>query len=198
MAQIRTFTWTNASPALARNQIVGFTVAEITTVDETNGGSWYWNDQMTDASYLDVDAGSITNTNGFTPLSQSSAYGATVSGFTNASPGVLTVDDTATFGFANGDTIEVANLADDGTTATSLNGTYTIASFTATTITTATNTSGFSVYVSGGTVTRTSDTDGVAIPTENFAIRGITIGTGPVGAASAVMSTVIKGKESVV
>ena len=36
MAQIKTFTWTNASSAVARDQDVGFVVAEATTVDTTN------------------------------------------------------------------------------------------------------------------------------------------------------------------
>lgn len=200
MAQIRTFTWTNPAAAVAYNINAGFTVAEITTVDTTNGGSWYWNDQMADASSLDVDSGTYSGSNGFTPLSQSSAFGATISGFTNASPGVLTVNDTATFGFAAGDTIQVSDVADDGTGDASLNGTFTIASITATTITTATDTSvtGYSVYVSGGVVTRVSDTNGDAIPTENFAIRGITVGTTPVGANDAVMTAVVKGKEDVV
>lgn len=199
MAQIKTFSWTNANPAVARNLDVGFTVAEITTIDITNGGSWQWVTGMADASYLDVDAGTITGTNGFTPLSQSSTYGATISGFTNASPGVITVNDTSTFGFAVGDTIRVAEVADDLSGTNSLNGTYTIASLTATTITTATNTSvtGYSVYVSGGVVTRVSDTNGNPIATENFAIRGMTVGTGPVGAASADMVAIVKGSESV-
>jgi len=200
MSQIRTFTWTNPNPAVAHNLNVGFTVAEITTVDTTNGGSWYWNDQMADASSLDVDSGAYSGSNGFTPLSQSSAFGATISGFTNASPGVITVNDTATFGFAAGDTIKVADIADDGTGTNSLNNTFVIASITATTITTTTDTSvtGYSVYVSGGIVTRVSDSSGAAIPTENFSIRGITVGTTPVGAASAVMTAVVKGKNSVV
>jgi hypothetical protein len=196
MAQIKTFTWTNPNPAVARDLDVGFTVAEITTVDRTNGGSWYWNDGMASAEVLDVDSGAITTTNGFTPLSESANYGATISGFTNANPGVITVDDTGPAGFATGDTIKVTAVADD-LTGTTLNGTYTIASVTATTITTATNTTALSTYVSGGTVTRVSDTNGDAVPRENFARRGITVGTTPVGANSAVMTAIVKGKESV-
>lgn len=199
MAQIETFSWTNANPAVARNQDVGFYIDKITTIDITNGGSWQWVRGMVAGSYLDVDAGSITGTNGFTLLSQSAAYGATISNFTNASPGVLTVNDTATFGFAAGDTIRVSEVADDLTGTSSLNGTFTIASVTATTITTATDTSvtGYSVYVSGGIVSRVSDTNGDPIPTENFAIEGITIGTGPVGAASASMVAIVEGGNSV-
>jgi len=200
MSQIKTYSWTNAGTAVARNQSVGFYISEITTIDITNGGSWQWVRGMAAASYLDVDAGTITTSNGFTLLSQSAAYGATISGFSNASPGVLTVNDTALFGFAIGDTIKVAELSDDLTgTVSSLNGTYTIASLTATTITTTTDTSvtGYSVWVSGGVVSRVTglDEDGVSqpIPTQNFAIDGITIGTGPVGANSASMVAIVKG-----
>lgn len=199
MAQIKTFSWTNANPAVARNLDVGFTVAEITTIDTTNGGSWQWVTGMAAASYLDVDAGTITTSNGFTPLAQSATYGATISGFTNANPGVITVNDTATYGFAVGDTIKVAEVADDLSGTNSLNGTFTIASLTATTITTTTNTSvtGYSVYVSGGVVSRVSDVNGDPVATQNFAIRGMTVGTGPVGAASAAMVAIVKGSESV-
>jgi hypothetical protein len=196
MAQVKTIKWTNAASAVARDQDVGFTVAEATTVDTTNGGSWYWNNQMDDASYLDVDAGTITTTNGFTPLSESSNYGATISAFTNANPGVITVDDTALYGFAAGDTISVDGIAESGSGAT-LNAQYTIASITATTITTGTNTTSGAVWVSGGKVTRVSDSSGAAIPIENLARRGITVGTGPVGANSAVMVMVCRGDESV-
>lgn len=200
MAQIKTFSWTNANPAVARNLDVGFLVAEITTIDITNGGSWQWVTGMAAASSLDVDAGTISGSNGFTLLAQNAVYGATISGFTNANPGVITVNDTATFGFAAGDTIKVAEVADDGTGTNSLNGTYTIASVTATTITTTTNTTvtGYSVWVSGGIVTRVSDTNGVPIATQNYAIRGVTVGTTPVGAASASMVAIVKGQESVV
>lgn len=199
MAQVKTFSWTNANPALARNLDVGFTIAEITTIDITNGGSWQWVTGMAAASSLDVDSGVISGSNGFTLLSQSSAYGATISGFTNANPGVITVNDTATFGFAAGDTIKVADVADDLTGTLSLNNEFTVASVTATTITLDQNTTvtAYSVWVSGGVVTRVSDTNSVAIPTENFAIRGVTVGTTPVGAASASMVAIVKGSESV-
>ena len=197
MAQVKTFTWTNAASALARDQDVGFVVAEVTTVDTTNGGSWYWNDQMDAASVLDVDAGSIATTNGFTALSQSSNYGATMSAFTNANPGVITCGNTAVAGFAVGDTVAVERVAESGA-GTSLNRrTFTIASLTATTITMDQNTTSDAVYVSGGVVSRVSDSAGAAVPQENFAIRGITVGTTPVGANSAVMVMVCKSSESV-
>jgi len=199
MAQIRSFSWTNPAAAVARNLDVGFTVAEITTVDVTNGGSWFWCDTMDDAYALDVDAGTIATSNGFTPYSDSSNYGATISGFTNASPGVITCSDTSLAGFAAGDTIKVTGVADDQSGTNSLNNTFVVASVTATTITTTTDTSvtGYSVYVSGGKVSRVTDTDGVAVATQNVAQRGITCGTTGVGANNAVMVAIVKGKESV-
>lgn len=197
MAQVRTYTWTNAASALARDQDVGFLVAEATTVDTTNGGSWYWNKEMADAASLDVDAGTFATTNGFTPLSENANYGATISGFTNANPGVITIDDTALYGFVAGDTISAEGIAESGS-GTSLNRkTFTIASLTATTITLDQNTTSDAVWVSGGKVVRVSDTNGVAIPIENVARRGITVGTTPVGANNAVMVMVVRGDESV-
>lgn len=197
MAQIKSFSWKNPAAAVARNLDVGFTVAEITTVDVTNGGSWFWCDTMADAYALDVDAGTIATTNGFTPYADSSNYGATVSGFTNAAPGVITCSDTSLAGFAAGDTVKVTGIADDQSATTSLNDEYTIASITATTITMVESTAADSVYVSGGKVVRVSDTDGVAIATQNIAQRGITCGTTGVGANDAVMVAIVKSSESV-
>ena len=197
MAQIETFSWTNANPALARNQSVGFEAAEVTTVDITNGGSFYWNDKMPDGYVLDVDSGVMQVANGITPLDEHAKFGAPISAFTNANPGVITASGVATFGFAAGDTIKVVGVADD-LTATSLNQTYTVASVTATTITTTTNTSAYSVYVSGGYVVRVSDSTGKPVASENKAIYGITIGTNAVGAASASMACIVKGKNCVV
>ncbi len=153
---------------------------------------------MANASYIDGTTGLTVTTNGFTPLSQSSAYGATISAFTNANPGVLTVNDTAVFGFANGDTVRVEQVSDDGADAAlGLNGNYVIASFTATTITLVENTTSDNVYVSGGIVTRVSDTAGAAIPTENFAIEGMTIGLDAVGEDAAVITVIVTGENPV-
>jgi len=198
MAQIKTFSWTNPATAVARNLDVGFAVAEVTTINVTSGGSFQWMDTMPVAYYLDVDAGTITTTNGFTPLAQSAVFGATVTGFTNANPGVITASNIAQVGIVADDTIKVAAIADDGT-GTSLNGTFTVASVTATAITLVENTSAptYSVYVSGGRATRVSDTNGDAIPTENFAIQGVTLGTGVVGGNNDVMVAVVRGSNSV-
>lgn len=189
MVQMKTFNWTNPSSAVARNQSLGFSPSQVWTVNITDGGSFMWSYGMTNGYYLDLDAGSIGTSNGFTPLSQSTQFGAAISAFTNASPGVITVSDTAAFGFAAGDTIKVTDVADDQTGTNSLNNEFTIASITSTTITTGTDTSvtGYSVYVSGGYVTRVSDTNGDPVPTQNFAVEGVTIGTSVVGGNNDVM-----------
>ena len=198
MAQIKTFTLNNASSAVARVLDVGFTVASITTVDTTNGGSWFWTSDMADAAVLDVDSGSFTTTNGFTPLSESANYGAAISALTAANPGVMTVDDSGPAGFAIGDTIVTGAIAESGTGASLNRRTFTIASLTATALTLDQNTTSDAVYVSGGFVTRLSDTNGDAIARENFARQGITVGTTPVGANSAVMVAIVQGVGSVV
>jgi hypothetical protein len=198
MTQAKTFTWTNPNPAIARNLDVGFDVSEVTIVDKTNGGSWYWNDGMADASVLDVDAGTITGTNGVTPLSQSAMFGAAITGFTNANPGVITASNLSAFGFEAGDTIQTAAIADDGS-GTSLNGQFTVASVSATAITLVENTSAptYSVYVSGGFVTRVEDSDGNPVATNNVAIQGVTLGTSAVGANSAAMTAIVRGNMNV-
>jgi len=198
MAQVKSFTWTNPNPAVARNLDCGFDPVEITIVDLTNGGSWYWNSGFTDATVLDVDAGTIAGSNGVTPISQNAIYGAAITGFTNANPGVITASNIAQVGIVAGDTIKVSGVADDGSTANSLNDTYTVASVTATAITLNEDTSSDSVYVSGGVASRVSDSNGDPVPTENFAIRGLTLGTSAVGANSASMTAVVRGEEPVV
>jgi len=196
---MKVFGWTN--PALgtaARNQEIGFTVGEITVSNLTVGVQYYWNSSMPSGSWIQVDTGAYTAANGFTPLAQSTAVGATISGFTNANPGVITVNDTAIFGFAAGDTIKVCALADDLSTANSLNGTFTVASITSTTITLVEDTTLYSVYVSGGDVFRVTDSAGDPVPIDNLAIRGVTIGSSVVGTNSDVMVGVAKSEEPVV
>lgn len=197
MAQIKRFAWTNPSTAVARNLNCGFDPVKVEIFNLTTAAALAWTADMADASIFNVGVPAYTTTNGVTPLSQSTAVGATISGFTNANPGVITVNDTATFGFAAGDTIKVAAVADDGSS-TSLNGEFTIASVTATTITLTTNTTAYSVYVSGGYVTRVSDTNGDAVALENLAIRGVTLGTSAVGGNSESMVAVCYGEEPVV
>lgn len=198
MAQIKRFAWTNPSTAVARNLDVGFAPAKVEIWDLTTPNRFEWTEDMADAAYFTLGTLAYTTSNGVTPLAQNAAYGAAISGISAANPAVITVNDTATFGYAAGDTIKVTGVADDGT-GTTLNAEYTIASVTATTITTATNTSsGYSAYVSGGSVIRVSDTNGDAVPIENKAIRGVTLGTGCVGANSASMVAIVYGEEPVV
>lgn len=197
MAQVKSFSWTNPAGAVAKNLDVGFEVAAITIVDMTNGGSFYWNDTMTSGTVLDVDSGVIAAANGVTPLAQHTVFGAAISAFTNANPGVITAANIPACGFATGDSIKVVALADDAT-ATTLNGTYTIASLTDVAITTATDTAAYSVYVSGGYASRVIDALGKPVPSENVAIFGVTLGTSAVGAGSAVMSAIVIGKNCVV
>ncbi len=194
--QQKVFSWTNAASALDKDLDCGFTVAEITVTDVTNGGQFYWNSSMPTANYLRVDTGAVTTSNGFTPLAQSAIYGATISGFTTANPGVITATNIAACGFAAGDTIEVSAVAESGA-GTSKNGTFTVASVTATTITLVETTVGFKTYVSGGYATRISDVNGVPIATNNFAIRGIRLASGVRGANSAAMTAVARSSENV-
>lgn len=200
MAQIKQLEWTNAASAVALNFEVGFDVAKIEIWDLTTPNRHEWTSNMADASVFTLGTLAYTTTNGVTPLAQDAAFGPDISGFTNANPGVITVSDTATFGIAAGDTIKVAGVADDLSGTNSLNGEFTVASVTATTITLVEDTSvtGYSVYVSGGTVTRVTDTDGVAIALENLAIRGVTLGTSAVGANSASMVAICYSEEPVV
>lgn len=198
MAQVKRFAWTNPASAVARNLNVGFKPAKVEVWDLTTPNRFEWTEDMADASYFTLGTLAYTTSNGVTPLDQNARYGAAVSGFTNANPGVITVDDTAAFGFAAGDTVKVSELADDGAAANSLNGEFTIASITATTITLVEDTSAtYSAYVSGGTVVRVSDTNSVAIPIENIAIQGVTLGTGIVGANNASMVAIVFGEEPV-
>lgn len=194
--QQKTKSWTNPNPAIARNLDFGFTVDEITITDVTNGGQFYWNSSLPNAYVIDVDGGSTVTTNGVTPLSQSAIYGAAVSNFTTANPGVITATYISTVGIVAGDTIKVTDIAESGS-GTSKNGTFTVASVTATAITLVESTVGYKTYVSGGYVTRVKDSNNVPIPTENFAIRGVTLGTSAVGANSASMVATGRSSESV-
>lgn len=197
MTQAKTTGWTNAASVTTRNESVGFEVSEITTINVTAGGSFYWNSSMPDGYYLDVDAGTITTSNGFTPVNSGALFAAPITGFTVANPGVISASYIALFGFAAGDTVEVSAIADDQAGTGTLNGTYTVASVTATTITLVESTVGLSAWVSGGFVSRITDTNGDAIPTDNLGFQGVLLGTGVVGGNNDVMVANIKGDNSV-
>lgn len=196
MAQTKVITWTNPNPAIARNLDVGFEVDMVTIVDTTNGGSWQWNSGMANGTVLDVDAGTIAGSNGVTPVSQGAMFGAAISNFTSANPGVITASNLAAFGFEAGDTVMVSAVAESGS-GNSKNGTFTVASVSATALTLSDNTTGYNTYVSGGYVSRVSDADGNPIPTNNVAIQGITLGTSAVGGNAAAMVAVVQGAMNV-
>lgn len=205
MSQMKSFTWTNPNPAVARNLDVGFTVTEITIVDTTNGGSWYWNSNMASGSILDVDAGTITGTNGVTPLAQNAMFGGTITNFTSANPGVVTLESsTQASRFIAGDVVKITDIAESGA-GTSKNGNFTVASVSGANVTLTANTTGYKTYVSGGYMTlvtrNETQLDGsvkaVPQPIDNFAIRGVTLGTSAVGGNSAVMTAVVRGEEHV-
>jgi len=196
MAQIKVETWTNPAAAVARDFNLGFEVAEVVSIDITNGGSWKWIKGMGDGYALDVDAGTVATSNGATPLAENATYGSTISAFTNANPGVITVEDAVQGGFVAGDTIKVTAIAESGAGA-SLNAEYVIASISGNALTTATDTSASAVYVSGGNAIRVSNAAGDAIAVDNSAQRGITLGTGMVGANDASMIAIFKSEENV-
>lgn len=145
-----------------------------------------WSKSMPAASYFGVkntngaatDQSIYAAANGFSAFSEGAIFGAPVSGFTNANPGVITVSkNPADFGIAAGDTLVVGGIREAFDAAKpSLNGEYTVASVTATTITLAENTTGSRVYSSGGVVYDKSQ------PTENVGSRGISLGSAVVGA----------------
>jgi hypothetical protein len=228
------FTTVNLNAAAASNIYVkvGFVPARIELINLTKTGlgsgptatvGWrsLWVQGMATGSSLNtvyatgttttvpIDGTLYNATNGITLLnplgSEMGQYGAVVSGFTNASPGVLTVDSTLAAGITAGSVIRVALVADNQSSAVSLNGVYYVASVTATTITLGTypgplpfpytgvvvqspNTTASSVYISGGVVTLLQNAN-LTIPNPphdiysnvpswyNEAIQGFTIGT---------------------
>lgn len=122
------------------------------------------------ASTTFYDTTAYVSSNGITLLnplgSEHSQYGAVVSAFTNANPGVITVDSTANAQITAGCVIRVSLVANTFAGPT-LNGDYYVASVTPTTITLGTapagtwsqttlsslNTAASGVYISGGVVT---------------------------------------------
>lgn len=198
MSQLKTTTWTNPSPAVARNESVGFAVTRVTTIDVTNGGTYMWTFGMPNGYFVTVASGAVTTSNGWTPLSQDATYGAPITAVTLAADTIFTCSNLDQFSFAVGDTIHAFGIADD-LTGTTLNGTYTVNAVSATQITCDEDTSsGYSAWVSGGFVTQVSDSSGNPYPTLNVAIEGGTVGTGMVGMASAAMVAIFEGQNPVV
>ncbi len=221
------FTSVTLNSAAAANIYVkvGFTPARIELINlsqlqasphiATNGYKALWQQGMPQGSAITTLFGASAtflatdgyiSTGGITLLNQLGSeqgqYGAVVSGFTNANPGVITVDSTYAASITAGCIIRVALLADNQAGTSSLNGDYYVASVTATTITLGTapaglwtqttlnpiSTVGFSAYVSGGVVTLLQNANAtVPNPPNNIysnvpswyneAIQGFTIGT---------------------
>lgn len=145
-----------------------------------------WSKSMPAASYFGVkntdgaatDESIYAAANGFTPLNEGAVFGAVISGFTNANPGVITVgQNPADFGISAGSTLVVGGIRETfDASKPSLNGEYTVASVTATTITLSDNTTNSRVYSSGGIAY------GKAQPTENIGSEGLSLGSAVVGA----------------
>jgi len=107
---------------------------------------------------------------------------ATISGFTNASNGVILVDFIEEFGFVVGDTIQVSGIVEDvssggNSSEYSLNGEYTIKSLTETSIKVVEDTTNKNVYISHGNVVRSQDPNGDPIANLNLKKLGFVSGT---------------------
>ena len=197
MAQMEVYSWTNATPVAVRNQNVGFQVSACWVTNMTDGAQYYWNSAMPDGYYVTVSSGAVTTSNGFTPIAQSTLVAAPITAFSEAADAVITCSYLDQFDFAVGDTVKATDIADD-LTGTTLNGTYTVKSVSATAITCEEDTSsGYATYVSGGYLSRVSDANGVPVPIENVAIQGITLGTGVVGTDGDSMNMVVWGNNPV-
>jgi hypothetical protein len=212
MAQMKTYTFAAAASPANVDINVGFDVAAVEVYNISGQGSSanpgvvkraHWDDTMTNGYALLVkntdgaatDASSVITSAGISMLESGALFGSAISAFTNANPGVITVADAAGAGFTAGDTIKVAELADD-LSGTSLNGTYVIASVSGNNLTLTTSTAARSVYVSGGNATRVTNAAGSPIATVNRGARYLRIGTG-VQAASATISVIMHGKMNV-
>jgi hypothetical protein len=198
MSQLMTTSWTNPNPAVARNISVGFAVARATVYDVTAGNAFVWVYGMPNGYYMNVATGTVTTSNGWTPIAQQALFGAPITGVTLAADTVFTCSFITQFPFAVGDTVKVTDIADDQTGLT-LNRNYTILSISATQITCAEDTSsGYSAYVSGGYMSIIKNASNVPSPTLNVAIQGGTVGTGMVGGNSSAMVAVFEGQNVVV
>ncbi|MES2409026.1 MAG: hypothetical protein V4509_01855 [Patescibacteria group bacterium] len=231
MAQAFYTTVTVPSGAPAIPVQVGFTPAYIQLINLTNVGTVaategfkaIWQTGMAQGTAISTVHGASSTFYDTTVLvasggisllnqlgSEQGQYGAVVSGFTNASPGVLTVDGTLSASITAGCIIRVSLVADNQASSVSLNGDYYVASVTATTITlgtapagtwsqttlSAANTTSASVYVSGGVVTLLQNANATTpnppnniysdVPSwYNEAIQGFTIGTSSMAGTAA-------------
>lgn len=198
MAQMKTFSWTNPNPAVAKNVSVGFSVARVTTYDVTAGNAFVWVYGMPNGYFMNVATGAVTTSNGWTPLAQQALFGAPITAVTRAADTIFTCSFLDQFSFAVGDTVKATEIADDQTGLT-LNKNYTVLSVSATQVTCTDDTSsGYSAYVSGGFLSQIKNVNNVPYPTVNVAIQGGTIGTGMVGGNASAMVAVYEGQMTVV
>jgi hypothetical protein len=213
MSQLFTYSFTSAAVPVNEDINVGFTPAKCEVYVQTTAGSSANPGVVQEAIRTDTmvngEALIRKNTNGAATLTSAfitsggisfltsgAVYGSSITGFTNANPGVITVSNAAAAGFAAGDLVQVASVANTGA-GTSLNGQFTVASVSGNSITLTANTSAYGVYVSGGFLTRVSNSSGVPIATQNIGENFVRIGTGA-QAASSEIHVVIYGKNSVV
>jgi hypothetical protein len=122
-----------------------YTVSE----DYTNFDPKAYIDNIDLAFYSEPDKFEANNPYNITRVQPWAPFSTSISGFTNANPGVISVASTT--GLVAGNTITVTEVTETGG-GTSLNGTYTIASVTSNTITVTTDTSAYATYSSGGIV----------------------------------------------
>lgn len=234
--------FTVSLPAVASNLYVkvGFIpgLIELTNLTRTIAGGVsgvgtqaMWQNGMVAGSSINTvynaglaSATAYNATNGITllglPGTEQGQYGAIVSAFSNANPGIITVDSTFNQAITAGCIIRVSNVADNqaGTNGIGLNGDYYVASVTPTTITLGTapvglwtrtvlsgpSTTTASVYISGGFVTLLQNANATIpnppyninsnVPTfYNSAIQGFIIGvnTFPGAVYSAVTPDII-------
>ena len=197
MAQMQVGTFTSAGAV--KSLSFGFTVAQITLYNSTAGGVFSWNSSMASGSYFDVDAGTYTSTNGFTPLAQSVLVGPPITGISKSTTTTVTASNLDQFSIVADYIVNLVEVADD-LTGTTLNLTSaTVSSVTSTTVVLSVNTSsGYSAYVSGGFIVPVSDANGDPVATQNVAIQGISLGSGVYGSNGNVISYVAFGENSVV
>jgi hypothetical protein len=191
MAQ--TFTFTSAASPVNVDLNLGYDAVCVQIYNQTGQASTanpgvvkraFWSDTMPAASAMTVkntdsaatDTSAYITSGGVSMISDGATYGSSITAFTNANPAVITVSDAIGAEFAVGDTIRVAELAYSGA-GTNPNEEYVIVSISGNALTTATNSTSYGVYVSGGNCFRVKDANDKPVPIVNRAERKLRIGT---------------------
>jgi len=197
MAQVKSFSWTNPSPTVVRTLDIGFDITKIEVIDVTAGAKGEWVFGMPVGSLQAAD-GTVTLTNGVTPLDEQAIFGAPITALTKGATTVITIAFEDRFEYVEGDKVRAVSIVDTGAAET-LNREYTVTSVSGNQITCSDDTSsGFNTYVSYGLLNRIQNKDGRPYSRKNVAISGCTLGTSIVGAAGSEMVAVVYGEESVV